>query len=167
MPAREHPPPVIAELAERPELGRLLRQTADLLESRSCWGQRHYEQEHRALPWRIINRLRPNRPPCGPSRTRYCLVGAIYRTARLTAISRQTAASTVMLLDWHVYAAGRWPKPDAMSYNDARGRRLPEITATLRDAARAVASATADSPTGRRADLMKQPDSTHRRRTAS
>lgn len=136
MPAREHPPPVIAELAERPELGRLLRQTANLLESQSCWGQRHYEQDHRALPWRIINRLRPDRPPCGPSGTRYCLAGAVYHMARLTSISRTVAGNALTLVDWYIYAAGWWPKPDAISYNDARGRRLPEITAVLRAAAR-------------------------------
>lgn len=166
MPDHSPAPPIIAELREQPELGRLLRQTAHFLERRRCWGQRHYEQEHQAIPWRLLNRLQPNRPPRGPSRTRYCLAGAVYHMARLTGISRKVAGSALALVDWHVYAAGHWPKPDAMSYNDARGRRLPEICAALRAAAGSVASATADSPTGRRTDTMPEPDTSHRRRTA-
>ena len=133
MPNRDQPPPIVAELQTRPELSRLLHRTAEFLEQTKCWGQGYYEQENQSFRTRLMNRFRPaarRRPPP----TLYCLAGAIYQTARQTGSSPAIARYALILVDWHVYAAGWWSKPDAMGYNDAAGRKLSEVVATRRAA---------------------------------
>lgn len=75
------------------------------------------------------------RLPRGPVRAIYRLVGIIHHTTRRNGISRPAAGKAVTPMDRRIYAAGCRPKPDAMSYNDTRGRRPAEVIAALRAAA--------------------------------